>query len=326
MATRTHGLTLDWLIGAKLVVANGSLVECSETHNSDLFWALRGAGSSFGVVAELKFDTFPTQRELTRFTLVTKWDKGTAAAGLATLQDFVFNAPRELNMMFIINSNGQQFVEGFFFGSQQRLDDLIAPLLGDTGARLARLQSLSWIEAQEYFAYGEPLDMTNGYNVTDRFYSKSAVTSKLAEAQLHQLSLHLFENFHNTSWPADTKWAYMMDLYGGPQSAVARSNALSTSFAHRDKFLVHQFSLRSTEEYVARYGVPLMTQFSDSLLRNLDDDDWGLYVNYVDPQIDAAKAPLLYYGSNLAKLESIKARVDGQDVFWNPHGVRPGFG
>lgn len=115
----------------------------------------------------------------------------------------------------------------------------------------------------------------------------------------------------------------MMDLYGGPQSAVTRSNASSTSFAHRNKFLVHQFTFRSTEEYVANYGVPLMTQFSDSLLHNVDDDDWGLYANYVDPQIDAAKAPSLYYGSNLAKLEAIKASVDRHDVFWNPHGIRP---
>lgn len=66
-----------------------------------------------------------------------------------------------------------------------------------------------------------------------------------------------------------------------------------------------------------------MTQFSDSLLHNVDDDDWGLYANYVDPQIDAAKAPSLYYGSNLAKLEAIKASVDRHDVFWNPHGIRP---
>lgn len=165
MAARTHGLTLDWLIGAKLVLANGTLVECSETRNSDLFWALRGAGSSFGVVAELRFDTFPTQRELTRFTLVTEWHDGTAAAGLASLQDFVFNAPREINMVFVINSKEQQFVEGLYFGGQQRLKDLIAPLLDDTGARLVKIQSISWLEAQEYFAYGEPLDTTTGYNV-----------------------------------------------------------------------------------------------------------------------------------------------------------------
>ena len=48
MASNTHGLALDWVIGITVVLANATVVECSESQNSDLFWAMLGAGSNFG--------------------------------------------------------------------------------------------------------------------------------------------------------------------------------------------------------------------------------------------------------------------------------------
>lgn len=44
-----HGLTIDNLISVEVVLADGSIVQASETQNSDLFWALRGAGAQFGI-------------------------------------------------------------------------------------------------------------------------------------------------------------------------------------------------------------------------------------------------------------------------------------
>jgi FAD/FMN-containing dehydrogenase len=55
---REHGLTCDRLVGAQIVVPNGSVVDCDRDHEPDLFWALRGAGGGqFGVVTSLRFDT-----------------------------------------------------------------------------------------------------------------------------------------------------------------------------------------------------------------------------------------------------------------------------
>ncbi|KAH8761546.1 hypothetical protein F5883DRAFT_352873, partial [Diaporthe sp. PMI_573] len=45
------------------VLANSSVVTASNTVNPDLFWALRGAGSSYGVVTSLKFQTFPAPED-----------------------------------------------------------------------------------------------------------------------------------------------------------------------------------------------------------------------------------------------------------------------
>lgn len=47
-----HGLTIDCLISAQIVLANGEVLRASETENPDLFWAVCGAGQNFGVVTE----------------------------------------------------------------------------------------------------------------------------------------------------------------------------------------------------------------------------------------------------------------------------------
>jgi FAD/FMN-containing dehydrogenase len=55
---RKHGLTSDHLLGARIVLADGRIVECDEHRDEELFWALRGAGGgNFGVVTSLVFET-----------------------------------------------------------------------------------------------------------------------------------------------------------------------------------------------------------------------------------------------------------------------------
>ncbi len=53
---REHGLTIDHLRGADVVLADGTQVRASATENADLFWALRGAGANFGVVTSFDFE------------------------------------------------------------------------------------------------------------------------------------------------------------------------------------------------------------------------------------------------------------------------------
>lgn len=57
--TRQFGFTIDNLLEAHVVLADGSYVKASAKENKDLFWALRGGGGNFGVVVSFLFKLTP---------------------------------------------------------------------------------------------------------------------------------------------------------------------------------------------------------------------------------------------------------------------------
>lgn len=98
-ASHNKGLALDWMIGANVVLANGTELHCSRTDNPDLFWALRGAGSNFGIVTSYELDTFAAPSISTPFNVSLQWStEKQKVDGLEALVKFSQTAPTELNM------------------------------------------------------------------------------------------------------------------------------------------------------------------------------------------------------------------------------------
>ncbi len=93
--TRKHGLTIDNLLEADVVLADGSFVKASDKENEDLFWALRGGGGNFGVVTSFLFRTHPVH---TVYGGPIFWDQGEARRIMQWYRDFIPQAPEELTV------------------------------------------------------------------------------------------------------------------------------------------------------------------------------------------------------------------------------------
>jgi FAD/FMN-containing dehydrogenase len=91
--TRKYGLTIDNLLEADVVLADGRLVTASEREHPDLFWALRGGGGNFGVVTSFLFRAHPVG---TVYAGPVFWEATHARAVMRAHRDFLPDAPEEL--------------------------------------------------------------------------------------------------------------------------------------------------------------------------------------------------------------------------------------
>jgi len=95
--TRKCGLTIDNLLSADLVLADGSFVVASADENSDLFWAIRGGGGNFGVVTSFLFQAHPVHTVCAGPML---WEMDEAADIMKWYREFIVHAPEEINGFF----------------------------------------------------------------------------------------------------------------------------------------------------------------------------------------------------------------------------------
>lgn len=92
--SRKYGLTIDNLLEADMVLADGSFVTVSAHQNSDLFWAIRGGGGNFGIVTSFKFQAHPVK---TVFGGPTLWPIEQTEQIMEWYHDFIHDASDDLN-------------------------------------------------------------------------------------------------------------------------------------------------------------------------------------------------------------------------------------
>ncbi|MFF7967643.1 FAD-binding oxidoreductase [Streptomyces sp. NPDC007903] len=97
--TRRYGLTIDNLLSADVVLADGTFVTPSENDHPDLFWALRGGGGNFGVVTSFTFRLHPVD---TVGLAVTVWPVDRTREVLQWYREFLPGAPEELSGFFAL--------------------------------------------------------------------------------------------------------------------------------------------------------------------------------------------------------------------------------
>jgi FAD/FMN-containing dehydrogenase len=95
--SRTHGLTIDNLLGVDLVLADGSFITANAKEQADLFWAVRSGGGNFGVVTSFLFRLHSIS---TVYGGPIFWPLSQAADLLKFWRDFILNAPEQINGWF----------------------------------------------------------------------------------------------------------------------------------------------------------------------------------------------------------------------------------
>ena len=160
--SRKCGLTIDNLLEAEVVPANGERVRAAADENADLFWAIRGGGGNFGVVVSFLFRLHEVG---TVFGGPTFWDVEQSAEVLSAYRDFILAAPRELNGFFAYTSvpPAEPFPEQLhgrkvcgivwcYVGGEEDGAAAIAPLLAQTPEPLMHgVQSMPFPALQSAF-------------------------------------------------------------------------------------------------------------------------------------------------------------------------------
>jgi FAD/FMN-containing dehydrogenase len=98
--SRKYGMTIDNLISARVVTADGNVVVASDSENADLFWGIRGGGGNFGVVTSFEFRAHPVGPEILSGLIVHPF--ADARSVLRACRDFQSNAPDEVTVWVVM--------------------------------------------------------------------------------------------------------------------------------------------------------------------------------------------------------------------------------
>ncbi|KAJ7777401.1 glucooligosaccharide oxidase [Mycena metata] len=327
--SRAWGLTLDTIKSATVVLANGTIATASSTINPDLFWAIRGASPSFGIVTSIEVQTFPAPTSAIVFQY--GWDSlniTAASDAIASFQEFAAtNIPTEFGAELVFSrgpSSGQVAfgLTGAWYGAPAALNATVAPYLKTLPTPSSQtITPGSYINSVSFLA-GQPLNTTTAPDGSDTFYQKSLMTPE--GSPMSAAAIQAFVSYMAVQgFSSSTAWFIEVELYGGSNSAINKVPLDSTAFAKRDTLFTMQL-YASSSNYEPPYPTAVGFKFLDDMVASIVDNspaDWsyGAYLNYADERL--VNASTLYYGSHYPRLKALKTELDPKDTFRFPIGV-----
>ncbi|KID85109.1 FAD-binding, type 2 [Metarhizium guizhouense ARSEF 977] len=315
-SSRMWGTALDHVLSVQVVTADGHVRTASRDENADLFWALRGAGASFGIVTQFTVRTQPAPGHVVEYTYEFRFGSQHEMAPVFSAWQALANDPdldRRFSTLFIAQPLGA-VVTGTFFGTKREYEASgIHERMPAGGA--ASLRLTDWLGSLGHIAEKAALALSD---LPTQFYGKS-----LALRREDALSADTVARLFNYTGAADAGtplWTVIFDSEGG---AINDVPAEETAYPHRDKLFMYQ-------SYVI--GLPLSDKnrrFAEGIHDIIQRGAPGAntrYAGYVDRELGRAEAQRAYWGDKLPKLGEIKARWDPGDVFHNPQSVAPADG
>jgi FAD/FMN-containing dehydrogenase len=290
---RKHGMTIDNLLSAQVVTADGKVLTASASENDDLFWALRGGGGNFGVVTSFEFQAHPVSTVLGGLLL---YPREMAVDVIRNFRDYMASAPDELTAYAALlhGPDGSPLVGVIpcYCGSVADGERVLQPLRKFGSPIVDDIQATPFPAMQSLLASSFPDGNHN--------YWKSTLQRELSDDAISAIVGHANQLRSPRSF-------VVFEYYGG---AAGRVSSEATAFPHRhlpwDILFLAQWSdpaQTSLHRDWARSGEELLRPFSQNahLLSALD----------VEPE-DVVKGA---FGTNLPRLAAIKAKYDPANFF-----------
>jgi hypothetical protein len=296
---RRHGLTCDRLAGARVVLADGRIVDCDRDREPDLFWALRGAGGGqFGVVTSLAFDTVE-EPTATRFE--GHWPDIALEELISAWQVWAPDAPDEVTANLTLVAQPGHPVQATLFGASLLGEAATWDLLREFSAAAGASRAIGLRGGLPYYQLKntfDDLDPREGpgpaLRIRSEFFAHPMRPGTIA-ALLAELE-------------DGTSTARRQLTFTAMGGAYNRAAETATAFAHRsERFLL---------EHIAE---PPGTWADRSWAIAHADGSGRVYPNFPDPQLnDWATA---YHAGNYPRLAAVKGTYDPGRLFRFPQSV-----
>jgi FAD/FMN-containing dehydrogenase len=311
---RKHGLTIDNLLSADLVTAEGKQVRVSEDEHPDLFWALRGGGGNFGVVTSFEFRLHPVGPTVLAGPLM--WDATDTTRVLRLYRDLLRDAPDELGTVVRFGTapplpaipEGLRWrpvtmVGTCYAGPIEEGDELLRPL-----RELGPAPLLDLVAPTPYVDHQTAIDSTvpHGWD----YYWKSTHLPELSDDLIDVITEHAFAASSPRSYGA-------LFHLGGSVSRVAEGD---TAFGNRQAAHAMTFDgvWRPGEDH-AEHDTAWARDFFASLDRFRD----GVYVNFLADDEQPDRVHEAYGGDVYERLRDVKTRYDPDNVFHHNQNIPP---
>jgi FAD/FMN-containing dehydrogenase len=311
--TRRFGFTLDNLLEADVVLADGTFVTASEGSHPDLFWALRGGGGNFGIVTSLTFRCHPVGENGTIIGGPVLYDIADTTEVMRWYRELVPALPEELNgwLGLLTIPPAAPFPEELwgrkacgivwcYTGSHDRADAVLAPVREFGSPLVVGLQEMPFSALQGAF---DPL-----YPPGLQWYWRSDVFTEItdAEIEVHRRYGELLPTGHST-----------MHLYP-IDGAAARVPEDATAFPYRDGGWIANIVGVDPDPANAE----LITQWTRDYWSELHPTSaGGTYVNFLmDEGEDRVRAA---YRGNYERLAQVKGRYDPENDFHVNQNITP---
>lgn len=309
--TRRYGLTIDNLIEADVVLADGSFVTASESQRPDLLWALRGGGGNFGVVTSFLFRTYPVN---TVWGGPIFWDQSEARQIMQWYREFLPSAPEELFTFLGLKTvpSTAPFPEEIW---GKRICALISCYSGPADKAEAATKPIRKDLPPPIFDAAGPVPFTALQSMFDpllpkglQWYWKGDFVKELTD---EAIDAHLE---HAARTPSELSLMHLYPIDG----AVHRVGKDETAWSRRDA--TWSMVIAGIDPDPSKAGA--LTEWARSYWKTVHPHTMGgAYINFMmEEGEDRIQAT---YGDNYDRLAEIKKRYDPNNLFRVNQNIKP---